>query len=222
MTQYAPWPHDLFDLVAELHYREHLGWQVDLVDMARDMDGDRPAAGGLTLRVLRAGPDAYHPERQLRVYHLFPVPPAAFDRRSWQRWLFDTLGKVDDHERMEDFAVAGARPYAPSHGPGNDPYVVRELATAEDQRTSFGGLLNPGPAPGLAGDDSIDPGEAAYLEYGRATGGRTHDGRPLLEWGRLGSRTQEAWRAAARAVAALARSAAYAADRDTGRDAGGG
>ena len=34
------------------------------------------------------------------------------------------------------------KPYAPSHGPGNDPYLIRETGTDADQRTSFRGELN--------------------------------------------------------------------------------
>lgn len=32
------------------------------------------------------------------------------------------------------------RPYAPSHGPGNDPYLIREIGTVEDVETSFLGV----------------------------------------------------------------------------------
>jgi hypothetical protein len=35
------------------------------------------------------------------------------------------------------------RSFAPSHGPGNDPYLVREIGTDLDQRTSFRGEVNP-------------------------------------------------------------------------------
>lgn len=91
--------------------------------------------------------------RQLiTVSHYFPVPAATYDERSWRRWLFDRLGDIDTHERMEDFVLEVTvtdehgcqarsleRPYAPSHGPGNDPYMVRELGTDLDQRTRFTG-----------------------------------------------------------------------------------
>jgi len=77
-----------------------------------------------------------------RVNHYMPVPPAAFDERSWRRWLFDQCLLVERHEAMEFFAIDDERPYAPSHGPGNDPYIVREVGTETDQRTSFRGELN--------------------------------------------------------------------------------
>lgn len=68
-------------------------------------------------------------------------PPATYDQRSWRRWLFDRILDVEKHEAMEFFQVAGRRPYAPSHGPGNDPYMIREVGTDTDQRTSFRGDL---------------------------------------------------------------------------------
>lgn len=148
MRQTAPDPEPLAELVDALHYRESQGWRVILANIERD-----PGSAGLTLIVTRRGPDSYHPERVIAVNHYFPVPPATFDRRSWQRWLFDRLGDVDDHERMEDFIIGGARPYAPSHGPGNNPYLVRELGTETDARTSFRGVLDDDgtgrPRPGL-------------------------------------------------------------------------
>ena len=35
------------------------------------------------------------------------------------------------------------RPYAPSHGFGQDPYIVREVGTREDQQMSFRNERNP-------------------------------------------------------------------------------
>jgi hypothetical protein len=181
MRQVAPYPDDLADVVARLRYRQHLGWRVRLDD---DLQRDPPdthggESRGMTLAVLRHGPDTYHPAdieqaarlllralagvdlpeeaaaaaaglrdalgRLLTVYHYFPVPPATFDRDTWTRWVFDTLGLVDDHERMEDFALATpdgeaeTRPFAPNHGPGRNPYVVHEYAADTDRRTSFRG-----------------------------------------------------------------------------------
>lgn len=141
MRQEAPDPQELAELVEQLSFREHLGWSVVLRDMIRDAPrGGLSGSAGLTLVVTRCRPDSYHHENMVRVAHYFPVPPATYDRRSWQRWLFNRLGDVDTHERMEDFLVDGVRPYAPSHGPGNDPYLVREVGTVEDAETSFRGV----------------------------------------------------------------------------------
>lgn len=136
MRQVAADPDELFALVAGLRYKA--GWTFDLSDLDRGQGSE-----GLTLSICITVPDAYHPERARSVVHYFPVPPAAYDMRSWRRWVFDRIGDVDDHERCECFEIDGQRPYAPSHGPGNDPYLIREVGTDTDVRTSFRGEMNP-------------------------------------------------------------------------------
>ena len=144
MRQEAPDPLALHNLVGRLRYKP--GWRTWLDDIDRGQ-GSR----GLTLVVQRTGPDAYHPDRDLlQVNHYFPVPPAAYDERSWRRWLFDRLLDVETHEAIEFFQLAtgdGAatvRPLAPSHGPGNDPYMIREPdGTDLDRRTKFTGEVEP-------------------------------------------------------------------------------
>ena len=145
MRQEAPYPTILEALVCQCRMGLHGDWRVDLTDMQRDEDHGRGAAGGLTLRILTKGPNTYHPEDgdHYRVYHYFSVPAATYDERSWRRWLFERYLDVWRHEAMESFVVSGERPYAPSHGPGNDPYLVREVGTDEDRRTRFTGeVLN--------------------------------------------------------------------------------
>ncbi len=58
-----------------------------------------------------------------------PVPPAAYNERSWKRWLFEQILLVERHEAAEFFQVDGDRPFAPYHHDGNDPYIVFELST---------------------------------------------------------------------------------------------
>lgn len=152
MQQVAPYPDALARLVKCLRYRRDLGWDVYLDD---DLQRDKPGrhsgeSRGLTLVVTRVGRNTYHPEQVMAVNHYFPVPPATYNEASWQRWLFDRLGDVDTHERMEDFAICDSpgsehavRPYAPNHGPGEDPYRITEVTTDEARRTSFRGDLNP-------------------------------------------------------------------------------
>lgn len=82
------------------------------------------------------------PRDPYRVHHYMPVPPAAYNRQSWQRWLFEQCQLVDRHEACEMFTVDGEKPYAPNHGPGWDPYLVTELTTELDRRTSFRGEAN--------------------------------------------------------------------------------
>ena len=47
-----------------------------------------------------------------------------------------TLGAVAIDVASEFFKVDGERPYQPNHGPGNDPYTIRELTTDEARRTT--------------------------------------------------------------------------------------
>jgi len=145
MRQAAPYPDQLAAIVRDLAYREHLGWRIWLEDdLVRDPATTHGGESrGMTLVVQRCGPDTYNHDQLMAVNHYFPVPPATFDRQSWTRWVFDRLGDVDDHERMEDFVVDGQRPYAPNHGPGRNPYVVHEVGTDIGRRTSFRGQLNP-------------------------------------------------------------------------------
>lgn len=133
----GPWPFELEELVQGLTYRP--GWEFDLSEFDRGQ-----GCSGLTLDIVTKGYNSYHPERgeSYRVHHYFPVPPAAYNRQSWQRWLFERLLEVEKHEAMEFFTINGEKPYAPNHGPGNDPYVIRELTTDEERRTSFRGELN--------------------------------------------------------------------------------
>jgi hypothetical protein len=144
MHQTAPYPEILAELVDQLHYREAEGWEYRLEeDLQRDKPGRHTGESrGLTLVIQRCGPDSYHPESIIAVSHYFPVPPATFNQRSWLWWLFERLGDVELHERMENFKVNGEPVFPPAHGPGNDPYLVLVYGTDEDRRTSFRGDLN--------------------------------------------------------------------------------
>ena len=145
MHQVAPYPHELAELVSQLSYKAGEGWKIWLDD---DLQRDKPGrhsgeSRGMTLVVQRCGPDSYAPESIIAVNHYFPVPPATFNRRSWQWWLFERIGDVELHERMENFKIDGRPAYPPAHGPGNSPYLVLTYGTDEDRRTSFRGDVNP-------------------------------------------------------------------------------
>jgi hypothetical protein len=132
MRQEAEYPEILQSLVERLTYRP--GWRFALTDMDRGQ-----GSAGLTFYVVGTYPDTYSPDTLINVAHLFPVPPAAFDERSWRRWIFERLLEIERHEAAEFFQIDGERPYAPHHGPGNDPYIVFEHGTELDVRTSFRG-----------------------------------------------------------------------------------
>jgi hypothetical protein len=116
LTQTAPWPYALEDLVRRSVHRAHEGWTVRLVsDFARDENAAGEVVGhGTTLIITTKGYDSYHPERgeTYRVIHYFPVPPAAYDERSWRRWLLERVLEIERHEACEFFQIGGERPYA--------------------------------------------------------------------------------------------------------------
>lgn len=130
-TQTFPYPHELEDLVSKLKYRED--WTFYL---PREYDRGQ-GSRGLTLNIVITCCDTYHPENEIRIRHLMPVPPAAYNRRSWQRWLFEQILLVERHEAAEFFQIDGDRPYAPLHGPGNDCYIISEVAEASEKRTDY-------------------------------------------------------------------------------------
>jgi len=141
MEQTAPYPSELKALVDALRYKH--GWYFTLASRDRGQGSE-----GLTLDITTLTTNSYHPTvcefcssavTGYRVHHYFIVPAAAYDMRSWRRWLFDQVVLVERHEAAEFFKIDNDRPYAPSHGPGNDPYLIREVGTDLDARTSFRG-----------------------------------------------------------------------------------
>jgi hypothetical protein len=139
-SQSAPYPTQLETLVNGLIYKP--GWHLSLRQIDRGQ-----GCQGLTLIVHIVQPDTYHPEKIIRVNHYFPVPPAAYDYRSWRRWLLEQILLVERHETLEFFQIDGVRPYAPHHGPGNDPYIIIDHGSDEEMRTSYLGVTRPGYDP---------------------------------------------------------------------------
>jgi hypothetical protein len=73
--------------------------------------------------------------RPMGVNHYFPIPTATYNMKSWRRWVFECCRRVEDHELGEWFLLDGARPFAPQHFPGADPYTIHETQTEEEART---------------------------------------------------------------------------------------
>lgn len=127
----------LQDLVNRLEYWP--GWKFRLEKDLYRGQGSR----GTTLVIEVTGPDTYHMDKTITVTHYMLVPPASYNARSWTWWLFQQIGLVEQHERMEGFKIDGKPVYPPAHGPGNDPYLILDYGTDIDRRTSFRGDLNP-------------------------------------------------------------------------------
>ncbi len=147
MIQIAPFPDELQKLVDGCVYRP--GWKVSLSHIVRDRvdptdDYSDPLAEGTTLTITTRGYNSYHPEQgqNYGVHHYFIVPAATYNRTSWLRWLLDCFIKVETHEACEFLTIDGNKPFAPHHGPGEDPYTVWHTGSDEDRRTSFRGKVN--------------------------------------------------------------------------------
>jgi hypothetical protein len=136
MTQTAPFPHALDNVVRRLTFKP--GWRFDLEDMDRGQ-----GSKGLTLDISVTGPNSYDPDGlPIRVHHYFIVPAAAYDERAWLRWVFDQCLLVEVHEAGEFFKIDGSRPFAPNHGPGRNPYSILERGTEQDAHKLSGGGHN--------------------------------------------------------------------------------
>lgn len=191
-VQRAPYPAELAELVELVSYRE--GWQVILRDEVRDpADTHGVESAGLTLSIITRTVNSYPPHEPMRVRHLFAVPPATYNRESWQRWLFERFLDVERHECMEFFTIGEVKPYAPNHGPGWDPYLLTTVeATPVDRATSFRGEVNAQRVrlcndEGMVSDTPVEPGshgsefdpELTYLRL--ANNLRAHTGHPPVE-----------------------------------------
>jgi len=127
----------LRDLLGRLTYRA--GWKFELERDLYRGQGSR----GTTLVITVTAPNSVRPQDTIEVRHYMLVPPASYNERSWRWWLFQQIGLVEQHERMEFFQLDGKAVYPPAHGPGNDPYLILDYGTSTDRRTSFRGTLNP-------------------------------------------------------------------------------
>jgi hypothetical protein len=132
MNQVAEYPEILAKLVKQIKYKPL--WHFELEDIERGQ-----GSTGLTLKILITCQDSYHPDQKMNVMHYMIVPPAAYDERSWTRWILDQILLVEQHEACEFFMIDGFRPYAPHHGPGNNCYTIFDHGTQADAQTTFQG-----------------------------------------------------------------------------------
>lgn len=145
MIQQAVFPSELVQLIAEVKLTTKPSWSLSYAtDYPRDTDAEGNVVGrGFTFFVHIDEPDGYGRTQHRRVRHLFPVPPATYDRETWRRWLLNRLIDVQIHEMCEGFEDNGEHPFAPNHGPGRDPYTIFHYATDEQRRTQYTGEVKP-------------------------------------------------------------------------------
>ena len=97
--------------------------------------------GVLRLCIIVVGPDSRIEGEEIQVSHFFPVPIATYNEKTWRRWMFECCRRLENHELGEFFMVDGERPFAPLHGPGEDPYTVHEFRDEVDARTRQDGAV---------------------------------------------------------------------------------
>jgi hypothetical protein len=103
--------------------------------------GWHPEDDTFRLVITVPGFNSYHPENKLTVSHFFPVPTTTYNEKTWRRWIFEMCRRVENHELGEWFQIDGIRPFAPLHGPGEDPYTVHEFRNETDAQTTQDGSI---------------------------------------------------------------------------------
>jgi len=116
-----------FDILSDLVSKTTCkpGWRFKLVD----------EDGALRLVITVQGFDSYNEDQKLTIMHFFPVPITTYNEKTWRRWIFEMCRRLENHELGEWFKIDGHRPFAPLHGPGEDPYTVHEFRDEIDART---------------------------------------------------------------------------------------
>jgi hypothetical protein len=108
----------------------------------------RSGEGALRLVITVPGVDSWDGKTPRIIGHWFPVPPATYNRKTWERWIFDCCRGVENHELGEWFQVGDHRPFLPLHGPGESPYTVVEYRDKTDALTTQdGSIRTDGPVP---------------------------------------------------------------------------
>lgn len=92
--------------------------------------------------------DNYDNSHARVIRHFQPVPSGVtYNEASWRRWIFEQCIRVMNHELGESlrFGPDEVRPFAPMHGPGEDPYTVHEWRSEKDALTTQSGWVRAGP-----------------------------------------------------------------------------
>lgn len=103
--------------------------------------------GAKRLVITIAGVNNYDHSQPFTVSHYHPVPITTYNEKSWRRWIFEQCMRTMTHELGESlrFGEDEVRPFAPMHGPGEDPYTVHEWRSEEDALTVQDGSKRAGP-----------------------------------------------------------------------------
>lgn len=106
------------------------GWCFDLID---------DPSQGYRLRICDTKCVNSYTGEPFALNHYFPVPTATYNEASWRRWVFDCCIALEHHEVGEWLRWNEERPFAPMHGPGENPYVINVIRSDDDARTTQDG-----------------------------------------------------------------------------------
>lgn len=103
--------------------------------------------GAKRLVITIRGVNNYDHDQEYTVSHWHPCPVCTYNAKSWRRWIFEQCIRTMNHEIGESlrFGTEEYRPFAPMHGPGEDPYTVHEWRPESDALTIQDGSLRDGP-----------------------------------------------------------------------------
>ena len=99
----------------------------------------------MTLIIQIDGTNNYDRSQPFTVNHVHPVPCTTYNEASWRRWIMEQCLRTMTHELGESLTFNGVRPFAPMHGPGEDPYTLHEIRPERDALTTQDGSLREGP-----------------------------------------------------------------------------
>ena len=132
---------DTYDLLASIVAETKCkpGWKFTLID----------EDGAKRLRITLDTTDNYDPDDGgYRINHFQPVPAGVtYNGNTWRRWILEQCIRAMTHELSEAlrFGPEERRPFAPMHGPGEDPYTIHEIRSEIDALTTQDGSLRKGP-----------------------------------------------------------------------------
>lgn len=101
--------------------------------------------GALRLVIKIKGHNNYDHDEPFIALHYHPVPITTYNEQSWRRWVFEQCRRTMNHEIGEALNFDGVRPFAPMHGPGEDPYTTHEIRSEQDALTTQNGSKREGP-----------------------------------------------------------------------------
>lgn len=125
----------LADIVAKTKCKPGWSFQIESED------------GAHTLIITIDGVNNYDHSKPFIAGHCHPIPIASYNEKTWKRWILEQCRRTENHELGENlrFGDEEERPFAPMHGPGEDPYTVHEIRPEKDALTTQNGSLREGP-----------------------------------------------------------------------------